>query len=37
MVFIANDGKEALAIFENRRVDVLILDYVMPNLNLVVQ
>ncbi|MCT7908891.1 response regulator transcription factor [Arcobacter lacus] len=32
-VFIANDGKESIEIFQNNKIDVLILDYVMPNLD----
>lgn len=32
-VFVANDGNEAIKIFKNNQIDILILDYVMPNLN----
>ena len=32
-VFIANDGNEALEIYQNNKIDVLLLDYVMPNLD----
>lgn len=32
-VFVANDGSEALEIYQNNKIDVLILDYVMPNLD----
>ncbi|QKF73069.1 two-component system response regulator [Aliarcobacter faecis] len=32
-VFVANDGNEAIKIFRNNQIDILILDYVMPNLN----
>ncbi|MGC6739075.1 response regulator transcription factor, partial [Escherichia coli] len=27
------DGKEAIEIYNSRKIDILILDYVMPNLN----
>ena len=30
-VFVANDGSEALEIYHNNQIDVIILDYVMPN------
>ena len=30
-VFVANDGSKALEIYNNNRIDVVILDYVMPN------
>lgn len=30
-VFVANDGSEALEIYYNNQIDVIILDYVMPN------
>ena len=32
-VFVANDGNEALEIYQNNKIDVVILDYVMPNLD----
>jgi CheY-like chemotaxis protein len=32
-VFIANSGKEALLILENERVDVLVSDVIMPEMN----
>lgn len=32
-VVIANDGKEAIENYNNKKIDILILDYVMPNLN----
>ena len=32
-VFVANDGNEALEIYQNHKIDVLMLDYVMPNLD----
>jgi DNA-binding response OmpR family regulator len=32
-VFVANDGNEALEIYQNHKIDVIILDYVMPNLD----
>lgn len=32
-VFIANDGNEALEIYQNQEIDVIMLDYVMPNLD----
>jgi DNA-binding response OmpR family regulator len=32
-VFVANDGNEVLEIYQNNKIDVLILDYVMPNLD----
>lgn len=32
-VFVANDGNEALEIYQNNKIDVLIIDYVMPNLD----
>lgn len=32
-VYVANDGNEALSIYENNKIDVLILDYVMPNVD----
>ncbi|BAK72752.1 MAG: response regulator transcription factor [Arcobacter sp.] len=32
-VFIASDGNEALKIYENKKPNVLMLDYVMPNLD----
>lgn len=32
-VFVANDGNEALEIYQNQKIDVIILDYVMPNLD----
>ena len=32
-VFVANDGNEALEIYKNNKIDILMLDYVMPNLD----
>ena len=32
-VHIANDGNEALEIYQNNKIDVMMLDYVMPNLD----
>ena len=32
-VYTANDGNEALEIYQNNKIDVLMLDYVMPNLD----
>mgnify|MGYP000426164017 FL=1 len=32
-VHIANDGNEALEIYQNNKIDVIMLDYVMPNLD----
>lgn len=32
-VYLANDGKEALALYEKNKPDVLILDIYMPNIN----
>ena len=32
-VFVANDGNEALEIYQNHKIDVIMLDYVMPNLD----
>ena len=32
-VFVANDGNEALEIYQNNKINVLMLDYVMPNLD----
>lgn len=32
-VYIANDGNEALEIYQNNKIDVIMLDYVMPNLD----
>ncbi len=32
-VFVANDGNEALEIYQNNKIDVIMLDYVMPNLD----
>ncbi len=32
-VFVANDGNEVLEIYQNNKIDVLMLDYVMPNLD----
>ena len=32
-VFVANDGNEALEIYQNNKIDVLMLDYMMPNLD----
>ena len=32
-VFIANDGNEALELYQNHKIDILMLDYVMPNLD----
>lgn len=32
-VFVANNGNEVLEIYKNNKIDVLMLDYVMPNLN----
>ena len=32
-VYIANDGNETLEIYQNNKIDVLMLDYVMPNLD----
>lgn len=32
-VFVANDGNEALEIYQNHKIDAIILDYVMPNLD----
>lgn len=32
-VFVANDGSEALKIYQENKIDVLILDYVMPTLD----
>ena len=32
-VFVANDGNETLEIYQNHKIDVIMLDYVMPNLD----
>ena len=32
-VFVANDGNEALEIYQNHKIDVIMLDYVMPHLD----
>lgn len=32
-VFVASDGNEALELYQNNKIDVLMLDYVMPNLD----
>lgn len=32
-VLVANDGNEALEIYQNQKIDVIMLDYVMPNLD----
>jgi DNA-binding response OmpR family regulator len=32
-VFVANDGNETLEIYQNNKIDVIMLDYVMPNLD----
>ena len=32
-VFVANNGNEVLEIYKNNKIDVLMLDYVMPNLD----
>lgn len=32
-VFVASDGNEALEFYQNNKIDVLMLDYVMPNLD----
>ena len=32
-VFVANDGNEALEIYQNHKIDVIMLDYVMPKLD----
>ena len=32
-VLVANDGNEALEIYQNNKIDVMMLDYVMPNLD----
>ena len=32
-VFVASNGNEALELYQNNKIDVLMLDYVMPNLD----
>ena len=32
-VFVANDGNETLEIYQNHKIDVIMLDYVMPHLD----
>lgn len=32
-VFVANDGNEALEIYQKQKIDVIMFDYVMPNLD----
>ena len=32
-VFIARDGAEAIEIFENNKIDIIILDIMMPNVD----
>ena len=34
-VLIADDGNKALEIYQNQKIDVIMLDYVMPNLGLI--
>jgi CheY-like chemotaxis protein len=32
-VYLANDGVEALEIYKNKKIDVVLLDYIMPNID----